>query len=509
MVAEGRMIDDLPVAALVVSPTQSAVTCNPAWTLLTGLSAQASVGHGWLEAIHPDSFDDAMRAVAEAAGRPEVLSGTWRLADGSDERARRAHTRVSRGANGNVLIALWEVALHEQEAASRRRATHDPVTGLLNRAALADCTREALERLGPDASQLTLLVVDLDDFGILNERHGRLAGDRVLIAAAATLAGAVRPTDRIARVAADSFAVLCENTNDEEAATITRRLRAAVERTIDFGDLSVDLTATIVAVHTGDRSDDFDTLVERADRALFFSKRTRRIAGGGSAEATHAHSTSDIRVLIVDDTHLVAEALMMSLQQHGFAHVALARTVTPDGVVSAAANFGPHVALVDSELSGTATSTSLIRQLHDMGIVVVMLTMTDDPARSAQCLEAGAVGIFDKSKALEDLMVLLTDAAHGRTVLQPASRDALLEVVRSQRQESERRLAPFRLLTSREQAVLAALMDGKTAEVIAKEHTVSLATIRTQIRGVLQKLGVKSQLAAVALAVRADWQPTT
>ena len=102
-------------------------------------------------------------------------------------------------------------------------------------------------------------------------------------------------------------------------------------------------------------------------------------------------------------------------------------------------------------------------------------------------------------------MVLLTDAAMGRTVLQPASRDALLAVVRSQREESERRLAPFRSLTSREQAVLAALMDGKMAEVIAKEHNVSVATIRTQIRAVLQKLGVKSQLAAVALAIRAEW----
>ena len=45
--------------------------------------------------------------------------------------------------------------------------------------------------------------------------------------------------------------------------------------------------------------------------------------------------------------------------------------------------------------------------------------------------------------------------------------------------------------------------------MIAKDHNVSLATIRTQIRGVLQKLGVKSQLAAVAVAIRADWQPTT
>ena len=136
-----------------------------------------------------------------------------------------------------------------------------------------------------------------------------------------------------------------------------------------------------------------------------------------------------------------------------------------------------------------------------------MLTGVDDPERSAACLEAGAAGIFDKSRRLDDLIVFLSDAAMGRTVLQPASREALLEVVRSQRQEARRRLAPFQSLTIREQAVLAGMMEGKNAEVIAKEHNVSLATIRTQIRAVLQKLGVNSQLAAVALAIRAGWEP--
>src|SRR5262245_19437883 len=71
---ENDMLDDLPVAALVVSPTRSAVTCNRAWTELTGLAAPASVGHGWLEAIHPDSFEDAMSAVAAAATRSGVVS---------------------------------------------------------------------------------------------------------------------------------------------------------------------------------------------------------------------------------------------------------------------------------------------------------------------------------------------------------------------------------------------------------------------------------------------------
>ena len=50
-VAESHMLDDLPVAALVMSPTRSAVACNPAWTEVTGLAAPASVDHGWLVTV--------------------------------------------------------------------------------------------------------------------------------------------------------------------------------------------------------------------------------------------------------------------------------------------------------------------------------------------------------------------------------------------------------------------------------------------------------------------------
>ena len=62
-----------------------------------------------------------------------------------------------------------------------------------------------------------------------------------------------------------------------------------------------------------------------------------------------------------------------------------------------------------------------------------------------------------------------------------------------------------RKLTARERQVLAALMEGKSCEVIADSWFVSLATVRTQIRAVLTKLGVGSQLAAISLAFRSGW----
>src|SRR5207248_6808667 len=71
--------------------------------------------------------------------------------------------------------------------------------------------------------------------------------------------------------------------------------------------------------------------------------------------------------------------------------------------------------------------------------------------------------------------------------------------------DAETSTAPFGRLTVRERGVLQRMMDGKTAGEIAAESFVSVATIRSQIRGVLRKLGVHNQLAAVALAQKTGW----
>ena len=68
-------------------------------------------------------------------------------------------------------------------------------------------------------------------------------------------------------------------------------------------------------------------------------------------------------------------------------------------------------------------------------------------------------------------------------------------------------MAPFADLTPREASVLGGMLDGLSAEQIAERDFVSLATVRTQIQSVLRKLGVTSQLAAVAAARRAGWRP--
>lgn len=212
------------------------------------------------------------------------------------------------------------------------------------------------------------------------------------------------------------------------------------------------------------------------------------------------------RVLIVEDHALLAQTLTAALQADGF-EVELAKGLDCDDVVNDADRLSPDVVLLDLDLGEHGSSLECIPRLRDLGCVVVMVTAETNRARLGECIHAGALGIVPKSAPFEDLLGAIKDAAEMGSVLSQAQRDELLAEMRRQHADERERLAQFGRLTPREENVLAGLMEGKPAETIAAESFVSMATVRSQIRTLLQKLGVNSQLAAVAMARRAEWKP--
>jgi DNA-binding NarL/FixJ family response regulator len=214
------------------------------------------------------------------------------------------------------------------------------------------------------------------------------------------------------------------------------------------------------------------------------------------------------RVLIVEDHELLAQSLRFALQADGF-DVQETHTQRGEDILRAAEDLDPDLVLLDLDIGGDlGSSLPLIAPLRERGTQVVMLTGITDRVRLAECVEAGAIGIVSKAEPFDHLIAAVKTAAEDRTLLAPAERDELLAELRRQRRADEERLAVFARLTPRERDVLAALMDGMSAEQIAKDAVVSLATVRSQIRSILMKLGVHSQLEAVALARRSGWQPT-
>ena len=211
-------------------------------------------------------------------------------------------------------------------------------------------------------------------------------------------------------------------------------------------------------------------------------------------------------VLLVDDHELVAETLAVSLRAEGI-DVVRCGSIHPDAVLAAIEEYRPHLVLLDLDLGGR-TALPLIGPAIERGSRVVILTGETDVVRLAECVEAGASGVLSKGERFERLLDELHRAARGEELLSERRRVELADTLRDARSERERRLTPFVALTAKEQAVLAALMEGSSAEQIAREAFVSLSTVRSQIAAVLSKLGVNSQLSAVAAARAADWHPT-
>lgn len=216
-------------------------------------------------------------------------------------------------------------------------------------------------------------------------------------------------------------------------------------------------------------------------------------------------SETGLCALIVDDHGVLADGLAMALRAEGLpakVHV----PSSAEGVLRSVADEQPQLVLLDLDLGlERGGGVDLVGPLRDLGPRVLVLTGSTDRLLHARCVEAGAVGVASKADPFDLLLDAIRRAARGEVPMGRRRREELLDELRRARAARSERLAPFQRLTPKETSVLLALAEGRSAEEIARTSYVSLPTVRTQIRGILLKLGVSSQLAAVGMAIERGW----
>jgi two-component system, NarL family, nitrate/nitrite response regulator NarL len=207
--------------------------------------------------------------------------------------------------------------------------------------------------------------------------------------------------------------------------------------------------------------------------------------------------------ILVAGSDLLAGALASALETHGFAtrHIALREPEIARGV-----EWRPNLLLVDARGLDVTAGSELIGQMRQIGSQTCVIDAADHGGRPAAWMKAGASALVDGGEPFDKLFRTINRLLRiGRTT--PAGRGARpsLALTTAARRSPEPALWRFGDLTEREKMVLAELMDGHCAEEIATAAFVSISTVRSQIKAILNKLGVNSQLAAVALARRAEW----
>lgn len=231
----------------------------------------ASIDHRDL--IHPDDLDDFW------------IDGDITELTGSIERKARFRHRaghyvwlrdvshVAHNPGGHAYLHGYTIDITEIERATeliRRQAEMDELTGLANRAKYIAELEASLD----DDAPITVMIMDLDRFKTINDALGHGFGDDVLKTIGARLAGRLEKPDLVARLGGDEFAVISRNATTEAAAGILADdLARAASRAMAINGMTLSTTVSIGVAMAPDHGSDAQTLMRRADIAMYDAKR--------------------------------------------------------------------------------------------------------------------------------------------------------------------------------------------------------------------------------------------
>ena len=250
---------------------------SPAVSRVMGYEGASRVGGSAFDALHPGDAAAVHQLFQDVAEQPNALvatqfrarhsDGTWRHLEGV------AKNLLDDPAVGGVVINYRDVTdrstLEEQ---LRHQAFHDALTGLPNRALFMDRLERAVVRSRRGDQGIAVLFIDLDDFKGINDSHGHADGDRVLVAVAARVRGALRPTDTTARMGGDEIAILLEDSDGAGAEATAERLHEVLREPIALSaaEIVVNVSIGIAVCRRGEQS--ADELLRNADVAMYGAK---------------------------------------------------------------------------------------------------------------------------------------------------------------------------------------------------------------------------------------------
>lgn len=178
---------------------------------------------------------------------------------------------------GFLLVAYDRSDQKRHEEYMRHIAHHDPLTQLPNRILMLDRLNMALQRQRRYGGSLGVVVLDVDKFKQINDTYGHDSGDELLVEVAHRLVKAVRESDTVARMGGDEFMmVLPDIGSQDDAESLCKKIHAAFSEPVRLGDKSLPVTSSFGLSISPRDGTDHETLIKRADVAMYEAKRAGR-----------------------------------------------------------------------------------------------------------------------------------------------------------------------------------------------------------------------------------------
>ena len=275
---------------------------NRSFCDLLGYDEAWFLAHRVRDIVHPDDVEQVLLDRTRILARPlDARATTLRLVrtDGAIVWVRRVAVLIRDGDGQPNLIMIQAgdiTAEHEAQEALTFQAFHDPLTGLHNRAWLLDILAvdlRAAKRLGHSVGTL---FVDLDNFKVVNDSLGHVAGDEVLATVASRIVAALRPGDRVGRFGGDEFVIVIQDVQDiQDVEHCAERVSASIAIDLQVRGHRIVPTASI-GIATSTSTSTPESLLRDADSALSRAKANGRAGWHFFDKAMHAQALARLNV---------------------------------------------------------------------------------------------------------------------------------------------------------------------------------------------------------------------
>ena len=267
---------------LMTDADQRILSANPAFESVTGYSADEVIGKTpafIASARHDEHFFASMREVLDDTGHWQ--GEVWNQRKNGEIYPEWLGVSVVQQADNRprYYVYIFSDMTERQQAQQHIEflAHHDPLTGLPNRLLLRDRVLQAQAQATRMQSRVALMYLDLDRFKTINDSLGHPIGDAMLKEVVERLKGCVRDSDTISRQGGDEFIILLNDVRDSEAVSrVADKIHQRMGEAIAIGDHSLLTSFSIGVALFPDDGEDFDSLLQKADTAMYHAKAAGR-----------------------------------------------------------------------------------------------------------------------------------------------------------------------------------------------------------------------------------------